>query len=254
MDNDHRGAVYTRQRGARHDYAWETFTARQYRRFMKKSKRHGNPGTPSRPAPPHSANHYAGALTRQWPTLGTLSTQPQDTAAYRMLPGRLGIEAHGDMLWASPPPLQAQTTRPPVQDVVTWADVLRWDDNHQPARPLAPATLDRIRAGMARIAQSGCECTSAPLPGVFYDSVTGDVQRCDACQVFRGDLEAAAALGAQYGTTVRFFAEGDNIDDTAQARTYDPAEGFDGMIADSTNPWIKPRVVPTPNGWAVDRG
>lgn len=118
-------------------------------------------------------------------------------------------------------------------------------------RKLLPATIARIEAAASRFARSSCDCDSAPIPGVFYDPATGDVQRCDRCRLFPGDLEAAAALAARYGATVRFRADGDDPDDIVGDRTYNAADGFDGMIADGTNPWIEPRVVYDGRAWTA---
>lgn len=53
--------------------------------------------------------------------------------------------------------------------------------------------------------EEGCGAGGTPLAGVIapMDTVIG-VQRCDTCDVFPGDLEAAQALAATVGGVVMF--------------------------------------------------
>lgn len=73
-------------------------------------------------------NHQPGAIQRQTPPncLGV------DDTTYRMVqPGDPSVEFHAGMLWASP-------SMPP------------WYGMSVPARPLQPATVDRIHAARAQ--------------------------------------------------------------------------------------------------------
>jgi hypothetical protein len=65
---------------------------------------------------------------------------------------------------------------------------------------------------MSRQAPSGnleCDtCTWSPVPGVLEAMDTPEgVQRCDMCELFDGDLDAALALARTVNGTVRFFFE-----------------------------------------------
>jgi hypothetical protein len=44
-----------------------------------------------------------------------------------------------------------------------------------------------------------CECATSVVPGTIYVPVAGNVERCDLCQQFPGDLEAALAVSEKVG-------------------------------------------------------
>jgi len=86
-------------------------------------------------------------------------------------------------------------------------------------------------------------CGDSPVRGAIagMDFPAG-IQRCDTCDLFPGDLEAALALAQAVGGVACFYAEGDNTGDpdswTVQ-RTFDGTDPGEVLIADRTNPWVE---------------
>lgn len=69
--------------------------------------------------------------------------------------------------------------------------------------------VDWTRVDFPPAVGNKCEtCWDSPIPGTLpaMDSPTG-IQRCDACEKFEGDLEAALALAKLVNGVVRFEAE-----------------------------------------------
>lgn len=84
----------------------------------------------------------------------------------------------------------------------------------------------------------GCTCTGSPVAGTLpaMDTPEG-IQRCDECQVFPGDLEAAQALADMVGGVVRFVKYVSDDDEEDVTFTGDLPD--DVLIANSTNPWVE---------------
>jgi len=85
----------------------------------------------------------------------------------------------------------------------------------------------------------GCDTCGAILPGVIeaMDSDEG-IQRCDTCDLYAGDLEAAKALADHVGGTVWFLLDlGDSRD--PEPRQWDGSDLPIGSIAGQTNPWVE---------------
>jgi hypothetical protein len=74
------------------------------------------------------------------------------------------------------------------------------------------------------------------------NGVVANIERCDACQRFPGDLHAALAVQEVVGGRIFFFPAGDTEDDEPEdgdVVAIMPGDNIDGlMIASGTDPWI----------------
>lgn len=82
-----------------------------------------------------------------------------------------------------------------------------------------------------------CECGEGGVPGVIGLPVPGaPVQRCDLCERFPGDLDAALALAVHQSMVVLF------VNDRGLLRIYTAADADDDtiMLAPGSDPWLVP--------------
>lgn len=103
--------------------------------------------------------------------------------------------------------------------------------------------------------EEGCECDSSPLPGVTNSipderGIVANIERCDSCCRFEGDLEAALVVQFIHGGRIFYYQEGerdpDGEDENAGVHEFTgDTEGI--CIAYATDPWIEGATVPTPN-------
>lgn len=94
-----------------------------------------------------------------------------------------------------------------------------------------------------------CECEGDIIPGVHHpaaaNGVIASVERCDTCERYPGDLDAALALAAVVGGEVWFqlqltdelVEDDEDLPDGAVNTMYTGQE-FVGYIASGTAPWI----------------
>lgn len=95
-----------------------------------------------------------------------------------------------------------------------------------------------------------CVCADQVLAGVLADPAGDEieVERCDACKRYAGDLDAAFALTTLVGGTVWFYqhGEGGDVDENgnveggdANSRQFSGTYADDDCIASGTDPWIE---------------
>ncbi|MGH9067139.1 MAG: hypothetical protein ACRD0J_06580 [Acidimicrobiales bacterium] len=106
-------------------------------------------------------------------------------------------------------------------------------------RPLARAPRVRPPAARTLPVAPACACSGSAVPGVLHGELSGpvvdEIERCDECERFPGDLEAAQALATHLGGgTVRFE------DQDGTERHFDPDAGLpEGtFIGTGTDPWV----------------
>lgn len=123
---------------------------------------------------------------------------------------------------------------PLVEVAVTW-----YHDNERQAA--VPRLHPRLLRRRVRPPGVPCDQCGTLMAGVFStaDSDTGaiSVQRCDACAVYPGDLDAAWALAQRVGGAVWFYQAGTG--DLAVTRQFTGTYRPDDCIATGTDPWIE---------------
>ncbi len=88
-----------------------------------------------------------------------------------------------------------------------------------------------------------CECDDGLLPGAITETFkdgTINVERCDACGRFEGDLDAAWALAKQVSGRVLFYQEppAGRAPEIEEVREFTGTYRDDDRIATGTDPWV----------------
>jgi hypothetical protein len=119
------------------------------------------------------------------------------------------------------------------------------DIDDEPALRLVDAAIIAAIIDAARrlldVGEFFCSECSSPVPGVMYDPQSGTVERCDACERYDGDLDAALAVAEKLGKQAWFIRHDHATDErrvtmvTAEL-VAGPDEGW--SIESQTDPWI----------------
>lgn len=90
----------------------------------------------------------------------------------------------------------------------------------------------------------GCECDESPLPGVTNsipdeNGIVVNIERCDMCCRFEGDLEAALVVQFIHGGRIFYYQEGETDPEDPEAGIHEFTGDAEGIcIAYATDPWI----------------